>query len=149
MSLHLNDVRNRSQFVTQHHVRTRTSDDLEFYVLTGVVVLHWKSEAGRDWRREPDLTLGVTVPGIPSGKALQLRQWAPLITLNAISNDHSSNWPGWALDSFHIPRPRDPITQLVVVQCQVAGWDPDGWVLRLGYHITLTGEFVDAPPGPF
>ncbi len=132
----------KDKFVTQHYVRTHTTEGLELYTLTGVVILDWKAKTGSDWRRE-DLILRIKVPRIPKNKALKLVHWAPFLTLNAIANDRSAQNAGWALDWFSVANPREQITDQVKIKAQIAGRDSDGWIYRIGYNITLLGSYDD------
>ena len=101
----LDDITNPSLFESQHYVHTETADRLHLYTLTGVVILHLKG-TGRDWLRA-QVNLGITVPEIPRGSSLTLVHWAPFVTLNAIQNDDTSNWAGWAVDWFRVAHPQD------------------------------------------
>jgi murein DD-endopeptidase MepM/ murein hydrolase activator NlpD len=142
----LDDVANPTLFESQHFVHTETADRLHLWTLTGVVLLHLKG-TGRDWLRA-QVNLGITVPEIPPGAALRLVHWAPFVTINAIQNDDTSNWAGWAVDRFGIVDPGTPITRQVTVQTDVAVRDTDGYLLRLGYEVTLAGSFTDRPLEP-
>jgi Peptidase family M23 len=142
----VDDISNPSQFESQHYVHTETADGLHLYTLTGVVILHLKG-TGRDWLRA-QVNLGITVPEIPAGFGLKLKHWSPLVTLNAIQNDEVANWAGWAVDWFQVAHPASPITQQVTVETGVAVRDSDGYLLRLGYEVTLAGTFSDRPEEP-
>jgi murein DD-endopeptidase MepM/ murein hydrolase activator NlpD len=144
--LRLDDVANPTLFESQHFVHTETADRLHLWTLTGVVLLHQKG-TGRNWLRA-QVDLGITVPEIPAGAALRLVHWAPFVTINAIQNDDTSNWAGWAVDSFRLAHPGDPITRQVTVETGIAVRDVDGYLLRLGYNITLAGTFAEAPFEP-
>ena len=142
----LDDVANPTLFESQHFVHTETADRLHLWTLTGVVLLHLKG-TGRDWLRA-QVNFGITVPDIPPGAALRLVHWAPFVTINAIQNDDTSNWAGWAVDRFGIVDPGTPITGQVTVRTDVAVRDVDGYLLRLGYEVTLSGTFSDRPREP-
>jgi hypothetical protein len=151
MSIQFNDISNKTSFISSHHVHTHTADDYELFTITGVVEIAWQTKVtGPGWNRESDLVLEITVPGIPNGKALRLYFWAPFVTINTVSNDGLSNNAGWAVDAFEIIDPGQPIEQQVRVKIQIAGRDSDGWIHRLGYHITLAGKYIDySSAGPF
>jgi hypothetical protein len=70
------------------------------------------------------------------------------VTLNAIQNDDTSNWAGWAVDSFRLANPGDPVKQQITVETGVAVRDVDGYLLRLGYQVTLSGTYADRPFEP-
>lgn len=150
MTIRISDITEPQKFISKHHIHTTIGPD-EFYVLTGVIIVDWKTKVtGSGWNRENSLLIGITIPGIPLHKALRLRHWAPFLTLNSISNDGPSNNAGWAVDEFSILDVSTPIQKEMVVKVQIAGRDSDGWIHRLGYHITLLGNFVDySVPGPF
>lgn len=145
-AISVDDINNPSQFESQHYVHTETADGLHLYTLTGVVLLHLRG-TGRDWLRG-QVNLGITVPEIPAGTGLKLKHWAPLVTLNAIQNDEVANWAGWAVDWFQLAYPAVPITKQVTVETGVAVRDSDGYLLRLGYEVTLTGTFSERPEEP-
>ena len=145
--IEINDTSNRDQFLTQHFVHTESADGFHLWTLTGVVILSLRG-SGERWRRE-QVNLGITVPLIPRGRALQLRHWAPFVTINAVGNDNVAHDAGWALDWFRLHDPETPKLRHVLIETQVAVRDSDGWVYRLGYEVTLSGTFVEEPPGPF
>jgi hypothetical protein len=66
------------------------------------------------------------------------------VTLNAISNDQLSNNAGWAVDAFHLD-PFPPVVRQVDIRCKLAVRDVDGYILRVGYTLTLLGELGDVP----
>ncbi|HEY8171243.1 MAG TPA: peptidoglycan DD-metalloendopeptidase family protein, partial [Candidatus Limnocylindria bacterium] len=110
----LDDVANPELFESQHFVHTETADRLHLWTLTGVVLLHQRG-TGRDWLRA-QVKIKITVPEIPAGGALRLVHWAPFVTINAIQNDDTSNWAGWAVDRFRLVNPGDHITDQVTVE---------------------------------
>lgn len=129
------------RFVSQHSVVTRTPDGDRFWILTGIALIGLEG-TGSTWRRE-EINLGVTVPGIPRNQGLQLKQWTPFVTLNAIANNGEARNAGWAVDRFHLRDPRTPALQRVVINTRVAVRDSDGWIFRVGYTLHLIGSFVD------
>ncbi len=48
------------------------------------------------------LQFDVPIPDLPPGKGLKIDMWAPLVTINAISNNGVSNDAGWAVDDFFL-----------------------------------------------
>jgi hypothetical protein len=124
---------------------------MHMYVLTGAVIVDVKGDPDSDltWTRETG-HIHIQVPEIPRGTpqmALELVNWAPFVTINAIGNDSRSYYNGAAVDSFNVDLPMLPsprmILEFVPVKCLVAARDRDGYVYRIGYHITLTGRFVE------
>jgi len=85
----------------------------------------------------------IKIPG-PGDKDFQILQGAPLITLSHISNSGQSVNVGYSVEWFDILE-RPPATS-VTVRAKIGVGDSDGLLRRVGYHVTLVGEFVDPEP---
>jgi hypothetical protein len=127
-----------------HWVYFQLPDGRWTYTLSGVVLMTFQGQ-GADFRRD-QLQFDVPIPDLPPGQGLKLHMWAPLVTLNAISNNGVSNDAGWAVDDFYLPE-HGPMTR-VRVQAGLAVRDSDGFVLRVGYMINLLGTHERLPAGP-
>jgi hypothetical protein len=123
---------------SQHFVRWEDRNGLTGYALTGVFVIHQRGRA--DWYRDL-VSIELPIPQLPSGRRFQLVHFDPNVTLSAIGNDGAATWSGWALDWYRL---RDPWTphETVVIECQVAVRDIDGWVYRLSYDVELLGRVI-------
>lgn len=142
MAIQIDDVANRESFPVQNHTHYESADGQHVWALTGIVKLHDAPHGtGRDWAHE-DLEFSVTVPGIPSGKVLKLKHWAPHLALNAIYNDGAANFAGWAIDGFRLTN--QTVYGQVGISTVLAVRDVDGWLPRVSYVIHLVGVFADA-----
>jgi hypothetical protein len=68
-------------------------------------------------------------------------QWAPIVALSSISNDAAAYDAGWAVDGFRL-RETDVAHAHVTLAVDLAVRDIDGWILRLGYCLHVTGNEV-------
>jgi hypothetical protein len=121
-----------------HYVQSTTPDGHAAYTLTGVAVVGVGGDGSSEWSRGK-LNFYVPFP-LPAGKNFRLINWAPFVTLNSISNDREAVDAGWAIDGFRLVRPDRLQGNLVQVEVDVATRDVDGYILRLGYHVSLVGE---------
>jgi len=137
------DDADRGSFVTHHWTHSRTGDGFEHIVLTGIVAIHQKGESEDRWRRE-QVNLNLPIPHIPHDKVFKLRNWAPFVTINAIYNKDTSYDSGHAVDAFRILNPSSEHKPGIIVQADIAIRDTDAWLYRIGYHVTLIGEYVDS-----
>jgi len=142
MTIELNQLTDDSSFDSVHAVDFELNDGKHFVQLTGVAILLFKGTGG-EWHRE-DLSLFVKLPPIiPEGKSFKVEQFAPFVTLNSISNQQQAVNAGWAVDTFDSSaalvlreQPAVPIRATLAVR------DIDGFVLRVGYSISVVGAFV-------
>lgn len=137
MAINLIEASEPWRFGSKHVVHSRTADNEFLYTITGVVILDFKG-VGPAWRRDR-VYLSIRFPGfIPAGRRLVITQWAPLITLNAVANDHAAENAGWGVDSFEGPYSRyiSPGGDFPL-WADIAVRDIDGWLFRLGYSVTL------------
>ena len=136
----------QSRFKSVHWVTTRAKDDRQLVTVTGVVVTDLKGPESGEWRRE-DIVLGLTLPAgfVPSGRAFQVEHWAPFVTLNAVYNKGTAVNTGWAVDAFSGPGPvRIRDNGRFRIETRVCVRDVDGWLFRIGFTVTLSGQFVPA-----
>jgi hypothetical protein len=129
-------------FINASVLHTRTPDNKELIVLSGVVLTNLKGEA--EWRRDT-LIIGPKVP-IPAGKMLVIEQGAPFVTINAIWNKDQSVNSGFAVDAFRITS--NKAYGYVSIEISFAVRDVDAWLYRVGYSVTLLGRYEtsDLPP---
>jgi hypothetical protein len=125
-----------------HWVVYRTANDLLAYTLTGVVLLTFKG-TGRRYLREP-FSFKVPIPELPDKKGLKLVHWAPFVTLNSISNDGPATDAAWAVDDFAVTDTAS-VLRSVPITTHLAVRDIDGFILRVGYVISLLGSLADVP----
>lgn len=150
-------------FKSKHWIVTPLPGESRFLVvLTGIVCLRgdpdtepwdivrgYKGITSDAWRHD-DFVLNVGVPfgafPIPPGNSFRVQSWAPFISLNAIFNQDEAVNAGWAVDEFGIILPQDKkIRETVGMSAKLAVRDSDGYLYRVGYHLTLTGQVVDEP----
>jgi hypothetical protein len=138
------------RFRSTHWVHTEAPNDVHLVTLTGNAIIDFKG-TGRNWLRDRlYLTLGFPHAIIPSDKWFQIEHWAPFITLNAIANNGTAEYAGWAIDEFGGPGPESKnkiIRTFVQIWADVAVRDVDGYLFRVGYSLTVSGKFTD-PPSP-
>src|SRR4051812_16843735 len=132
---------------SQHFTKSTTTEGHLSYRLTGIVIYGAappRLAEGRDWERS-GVSFSVPIPDLPDGW-FHLIQWAPFVTLSSISNTGPAVDAGWAVDDFGIEAPQHPIgtgpgSPGVTVFCNIAVRDVDGFIGRLGYDVTLIGDF--------
>jgi hypothetical protein len=150
MAIHFNQLRRSDEwrFRSSHWVHTEALGNKHLVTLTGIVVIDFKGTGG-DWLRDRlNLTLRFPTEILPPDKLFQVELWAPFVTLNAIVNEQQAVNAGWAVDEFEGPG-RVMIRDEVKIWADIAIRDIDGYLIRVGYSLTLVGTFADPPPGPF
>ncbi len=144
----ISQTRYPALFVNPQIVRTKTGDGKDLIVLSGVVKIErsGKSVRSGDWAKGT-FRIGVNL-GLPPEEAMQLEQHASLITLSSVRNDYESIHAGWAVDESYVLTVPGDTYEEVFVQGAFAVRDKDGWLLRVGYHVTLVGQVVSNPRWP-
>jgi hypothetical protein len=137
------------RYESQHWVVFKTGDSnggqpLVSYTLTGVALATVQGTPGQHWNR-PVLDLSIPIPQLPANKGLTLVHWAPYVGLSSIANDHEAVDAGWAVDSFRLLNPDEQGMTSVEVTTAIAVRDIDGFILRVGYVISLLGYYADIP----
>lgn len=147
MAINLSQFSQADRFRSSHWVHTEVPGDRHLVTLTGVAIVDFQGTGGT-WRRDR-LNLSIRFPTsfFPSDKWFQIEHWAPLVTINAIANRNHAVQAGWAVDAFGGPG-RVVIRDSVGFWADLAVRDVDGITHRVGYSLTVSGRFVDPPPGP-
>lgn len=135
----------KDKFYSQHRVHTKTADGSELITLSGGVHLTLKGD-GADWL-DYNLELVIKVPINFQDKTLYIDQQALLITPNAIGNDLHSVNAGWKVKKFWGPQKTSgfdrPVSNgFISLYADISVRDVDGWLLGIGYTITLLGRLV-------
>lgn len=148
MTIEFSELRSteESLFRSSHWVHTEAIGNRHLVTLTGIAIIDFPG-SGADWRRE---RLGLTLrfPNIfPGAEWLQVEHWAPFVTINAIANVHESVNAGWAVDEFEGPGPVK-IRDGIKIWANIAVRDVDGYLIRVGYSVTVSGYFIAPPEGP-
>lgn len=151
LSYSMNYPEDEWRFISPHWTYARTADNKTIITLTGVVILHLKGTGG-SWLRDR-VILGLRLPShlFPAGQGLLVEYWAPFVTLNAISNKEHAVNAGWAIDAFgfHFDERHPPnegyYMNSIPIWADLAVRDIDGYLLRLGYHVTVVGV-LGSPP---
>jgi hypothetical protein len=133
-------------FHSKHHVHTKTADGKELITITGTAAVLFEG-TGSESRRE-SVALYIEFPvARPVGEMFRVHQWAPFVTINSIENRGHAVNAEWAVESFggSLNRPdiRRDITDAFLIPTVLKVRDSDGEIIRVGYHVTLVGEFVD------
>ncbi|MCK6625802.1 MAG: hypothetical protein L6R45_11580 [Anaerolineae bacterium] len=152
-SFSMENPNDRWRFVSPHHLQFRTPDNKEVIMLSGVVVVDFKGQSGESWRRE-SVFLEIGLRDVrPPDKLLRLYEWCVFVGPNAMYNANISNNSGYAVDAFSLVRSVNGEPQLigdeissVMIQADLAARDSDAFLFRVGYQVTLKGEFVDPHP---
>ena len=148
---HVSWGRDRGPLSSEHFSYFDLPDGSRSYTLTGVAGID--AQGGQPgegrWSRW-NIYLAIDIPDLPKSppKKLQLIHWAPFFSLNSISNDGVATDAGWAVDDWtaeqgagHLDPITDPLSQVGYL-VKVAVSDSDGFLLRIGYNISLLGRLV-------
>jgi hypothetical protein len=108
--------------------------------LTGTATCTVKG-TGKDWLRF-GLDFDVPINGLPAGKKLKLVHWAPAVWPASIANDGPAVDAGWAVDGVKVISTLSQPLDTISLTAAVAIRDVDGFLLRVGYSITLLGDIV-------
>jgi len=144
----LSEVANPDQFVSKHWVATRTGDDRELFILSGIALINVQGVSSAQWRRgQYRLVVNLAQPLVtagqdPSQTGLQIEQWTPFVTPYALFNAGQSVNSGFAVDEVFDVAPVGDATNTVVVSGCTAVRDSDAIIYRVGYHLTLLGRFA-------
>ena len=116
--------------------------------LTGAVKLDFTGVTA-DWK-DAKLILELLFPNIsPPKKRFQIVTWAPFATISGIDKGGDNHDGGWAIDDFDLYEPelRDVFGSIKIwTTIRVRG--SLFTIFRVGYSVTLSGLFIDVPPGP-
>jgi hypothetical protein len=123
-----------------HWVRTLMAGGEELYTLTGTAIVHLRG-TGAAFRRT-GVHLTVPIAGLPAGRRLQIKHWAPCASLAAIGNANEAINEGYAVDGFSLHFPVGQAVDTVGLLCRVAIRDTDGDLYRIDYRIQLLGTLV-------
>src|SRR6266508_6565794 len=115
-----------------HFVTFTTPNGMLAYTFTGIVLIDFKGTGPDIFRTS--LQFSIPIPGLSPGQGLKLFNWAPFVTLSAISNDGPAIDALWAVDEFSIDSPERALPT-VAVNCKLAVRDIDGRILRLSYVV--------------
>jgi hypothetical protein len=99
------------------------------FIYTGVAIFRFKGNDG-SWLRDT-LTFEVGRVFAP-GQVLDSLATA---SLNSIRNENTAVNAGWAVD--RITAPWNPVEQRIKVRADLAVSDSDGYLLRMGYQVTV------------
>ncbi len=144
--IELSQISNAASFGSTHYLVAPLGNGMSHWVLSGIVDLSHRVKGwGANWRHE-NLILTLAIPGI-GDQYLRVQQWAPFVTLNAVSNDGQSVNAGWDVESFQlietgthdVPVREGSLLREASIACAVNVRDIDGYVLRLGYTLHLMG----------
>lgn len=83
------------------------------------------------------------LPPAPDGfyNALRLNQWVVFASPNAMNNDDAN--AGYAVDRFFLTGNLNaPVYDSLGVRVDVAARNSNGWLYRVGYHVTMIAQVV-------
>ncbi|HEY7440573.1 MAG TPA: hypothetical protein VIC35_14355 [Acidimicrobiia bacterium] len=129
-----------------HHTCFEAHDGVRHYFFSGVRTVECEG-TGPTWQRGT-IDIELDVPNLPDGGALSVDNCAPFVTLNGIANEGAATNAGWAVDGFRVLAVGSEgdlfhsAHAQVRIQADVAVRDVEGYVLSLGYTLSLTGRTV-------
>ena len=152
----------RQKFVANHWLHTECPNGKHLVTRSGILILKDVKGNSGSWLQETILFSPKFPYGIlpkkknpdkpedepPEQMMFQIEHWAPLVTLNVIANDGTAMNAGWAVDNFGFNWSNikeKTIFTLIPMFADIAVRDTDGYLLRIGYSITLVGKFVFSP----
>lgn len=129
-----------------HWIVTPTADGQDLVTLSGVAKVNFRADSAREWRHE-EILIHLPPPPVKqteAGKVLwhtfeSLNQWAPMVTLSSIFAP-ASGGAGWAVDAYDVIPHEEEDGIRPILRAHVAVRIVDGWLYKLGFHITLLGK---------
>jgi hypothetical protein len=172
MTIEINESGNPEFFVSRHFIAYGLGDQRYTIVRSGIVLLPnesqeeaaaarrpwspngFKGQSGGRWRPEHvvlnlDLTASIARLNPPPAQpgtywTFKMDQWAPVVGLNSIYNQDVSNNAGSSVNTFLVSQPT-PMNS-VSLEMDIAVSDSDGYILRVGFYLTLVGHLVEMQP---
>jgi hypothetical protein len=117
-----------SSIETPQEIRTRDQAGRDLLVLSGYAVFDFKGTGG-SWKRD-DIYIRV------GPRWSRLDDCAAVVSLASISNRNVANDAGWAVDNCRWTT----YGGRLLLQCQLAVRDSDGYIHRVAYHATALGN---------
>lgn len=141
----LNAEVNPDRFVSRHYLHTHTADGLELVMFSGNALIGVKGTSSDQWLRGQirlDFPIGPDI--LPRGGNFRSVNWIVMMWPNSVYNQGESIDSGFAIDDFWLtaPSPTSGPIDEVEIWADVAVRDSDAYLYRVGYHVTLLGEFV-------
>jgi hypothetical protein len=137
-------------FTSPHWVSTPAPYDRHLVTITGAAKLDFRGENSAEWRASR-LRLVLRFPDIcPPNKWFQIEHWAPFVTISGIDKGGDNHNGGWAVDDFGLEMwgSGGKIREAVGIWANIRVRGSEFCVFRVGYTLTVSGVFVDPPPGP-
>ncbi len=150
--IEISQIAQVAAFSSTHYVMTEFGDGVRHWTLTGIADLSGQVRGkGAAWQREWVL-LTLMIPGLGLN-TLRVKQWAPFVTLDAVTQDGDPTNAGWAIESFHlmdaelheVPALPGALMRTATLGCGIKVRGLEGCVLRLGYSIQLIGSLEPFP----
>jgi hypothetical protein len=148
----INQHQHPELFHSVHQLVMPSTGGRTFVHLTGVVQATLRGTSQEQWREETfriyvNLDKAAHDAGFPSTHWFRAVHWTAFATLSSIFNDEEANNAGWAVNAFRLEDPTI-LRSAAVLIVDTAVRDTDGYILRLGYNITMLGTFQPSGPGP-
>jgi hypothetical protein len=145
----ISQFQNPGLFVSPHFLVMPSTGGRTYVGLTGVVLVNLKGISETQWRRETfriilSLQDAAQAAGFPRTHWFRAVHWTAFATLSSIFNDNVANDAGWAIDAFRLVGASN-LQGAAILDVDAAVRDTDGFILRIGYNITMLGTFA---PGP-
>ena len=135
----INERINPEKFTSKRVFRFYTKNNKQVIIMSGQVSLLLRGES--QWKYER-VALCFKFPfQFPEGKMFKVINNTPLITLNNIDNTIGPARAGWGIKRFSISN--TPIRGDFCLFTEIAIRGTNSKVRKLGYHITIKGEWVD------
>jgi hypothetical protein len=132
--------------------------DLWHVTLAGSVLVDLKGTR-QDWEKQTvEINIKFNRSALQNWKtsyAFKIKEAAPFFTLNRIRNDHHAVNAGWEVGLFRLHEKleiqihKNLITDdFIPLQVDIGVRDVDGYLVGIGYHLTMTGYAVPQPEIP-
>ncbi|MGX9726200.1 MAG: hypothetical protein ACTFAK_02420 [Candidatus Electronema sp. VV] len=140
MPIYISQFSNPEMFVNPEVIHTKSGDQRDIIVLSGIVHLNLKGNSTENWLRDR-FSLAIDIRSVlPENIGFRIEQQTSIVTVNSIFNAGHSVNAGYAVDSCGVDR-TGRFNHLVSIQGAVAIRDVDAFLYRIGYYSTLLGTF--------
>ena len=140
MPIYISQFSNPEMFVNPEVIHTKSGDQRDIIVLSGIVHLDLKGNSTKNWLRDR-FSLAIDIRSVlPENIGFRIEQQTSIVTVNSIFNAGHSVNAGYAVDSCGVDR-TGQFNHFVSIQGAVAIRDVDAFLYRIGYYSTLLGTF--------
>lgn len=135
-----NQINNPGMFVNPEVIHTKSGDQKDIIVLSGIVNLNLQGNSAEKWLRG-GFGLVIDIRSmLPEKIGFKIEQQTSLVTVNSIFNAGHSVNAGYAVDSCGVKR-TGRFDLYVIIEGTDAIRDVDAFLYRIGYYSTVLGTF--------